>query len=439
MRIACVYLPSFPLQAHVRQAPHLAGTSLVVADGALTGSVVMVCSRAAWAEGIRPGMAVATARTIVPELVVVAADRALYQRALDALVESLLGASQVVDTSHTKDVFAPHRVLYVKVPARSRGSSFGQKLLTQLSRLGFRGRVGVADDRFTAYVAAVRVEHRGRTSRLDDPAKQPLFHQSCTVIPRGGSAAFLAPLPLSYLPIDPDVQHLLETCGVKTLGDFAALPPPSVSRDWIEEDSDFQALARGQGPATLRAQAVDEVLARPLVERMDVQYELGDSQALAFALRALCEQVGQRLDGRARAARELALRLVGPGEAVTELALAFTHSTSSSAQLLEKVQRELSMIDPAHPVLAPVLAIELEVTRDSEPGIEPGTSELELFGAGLAAQPQPAVGMAAQQVEAFRRAEATHSGAARPHWQRDKRQPSRRRTPQAQQMLSFFE
>jgi protein ImuB len=431
MRIACVYLPSFPLQAHVRQAPHLAGTSLAVADGVATGSSLVACSRAAWADGIRPGMAVATARAIVPELEVVTGDSALYQRALDAVVESLMAISEVIDTGAGKDALASHRAIYMKVPPRSRGTSFGQRVLTQLSRQGFRARVGVADDRFTAYVAAVRVEHRGKTSRLDDPSRQPpLFHQSCTSVSRGGSAAFLAPLPLSYLPIDPDVMHLLETCGVKTLGDFAALPPPSVSRDWIDEDSDFQALARGQGSATLRGQSRDEIALRPLVERLEMDHELGDSQPLLFALRTLCERVSQRLAGRERAARQLCLCLLGPGGQVTRLELASDQPAMSSAELFASTRDQLA----ASCLMHPVVAMELEVTRPAEPA----ALEIDLFSHNAAPEQMVAApGMATQKAAAFHQAEGARAAAGASHWPR--RGKRARRASRAQQRLSFFE
>ena len=373
MRIACVYLPSFPLQAHVRQAPHLGGASLAVADAAAKGSVVMACSRAAWAEGIRSGMAVATARIIAPELRVVVSDPALYDHALAAVTDTLLGLCDTVEVGPAAEGgFTTHRAVYVSVPPRTRGAAFGQKLLAQLARQGFRGRVGVADDRFTAHVAAVTVDSRGRAARLDaTDGKPPLFHQSCTSVPRGGSAAFLAPLPLSYLPIDPDVQRMLHTCGVKTLGDFAALPPPSVSRPWL--DVDFQALARGHGPATVRGVRRDGALGRRVVERVDLPGSERAEEPLWLALRTLCDRACLRLDGRDRAATAVRLRLVGPASQTTEVSARRTRPTSSSRDVLDMLGQELAHLG----VLPPARAAELEIVAEAEPV----AAALELFAA----------------------------------------------------------
>ena len=428
MRIACIYLPSFPLQAHVRAAPHLAGTSLAVSDGAAHGARVVVCSRAAWTDGIRPGMPVATARVIAPKARIVAADRALYAKAVRALAESLLSCSEVIELGDTSELVTAHRTIFLEVPARARGNSFGQKLLTQISRQGFRGRVGVADDRFTAHTAAVRVRHRGETARLDvrDQAP-PLFHQSCTSVPRGGSAAFLAPLPLSYLNIDGDVQHLLETCGVKTLGDFAALPPPSVGREWITDDNDFQALARGQGPSWVRVHDLDDIMAQPLVETLELEYGIGDAQPLAFALRKLCDHISHRLVGRQRAASEIELRLTGPESETSRFQRTLSRPTMSSQELLGQVLSALQ-----DELTHPVCSLELEVRG----AVEPETAELDLFSQLAQAPRAPlASAVASAASDGVRVTEAPR----RPHMAQRRSKRARRRHDSAQQSLRLFD
>lgn len=426
MRIACIYLPSFPLQAHIRQAPHLAGAPVAVTDGAKAGARVVVCSRAAWADGVRPGMAATTARSIAPHLNVVIADPELYERTLRALAESLLSCSETLELSDAGAGLAPHRAVYLRVPARARGASFGQKLLTQISRQGFRGRVGVADDRFTARVAAVRVQHRGRPARLDAADGQPpLFHQSCTSVPRGGSAAFLAPLSLSHLDIDPDVRHLLETCGVKTLGDFAALPPPSVSRSWIDDEHDFQMLARGQGSAQVRGCDLDALMDRPLTETVQLQYELGEQQPLAFATRKLCDHLGYRLAGRQRAATELTLRLAGPAGEVSRVPVVLSRPAMSSAELLAAVLGALESRGVQHAALA----LELEVTDMRAPE----GADLDLFSQVPAAA--SAAPGSARRVPSV----ATGPTPARPHIPARRIKRTRRRTARAQQSLRLFD
>jgi len=54
-----------------------------------------------------------------------------------------------------------HWAMYCEVPSKTRGTSFGDRLLALLEDFGITGRIGIADDRFTAWVAAV---HNGTES-----------------------------------------------------------------------------------------------------------------------------------------------------------------------------------------------------------------------------------------------------------------------------------
>ncbi|HLU67081.1 MAG TPA: hypothetical protein VKZ63_12435, partial [Kofleriaceae bacterium] len=56
-------------------------------------------------------------------------------------------------------------------------------------------------------------------------------------------------LPIDLLPLREEIRRLLEAAGVRTLGEFAALPPPSVGRP--AGGVDYRELARGKGPAGL--------------------------------------------------------------------------------------------------------------------------------------------------------------------------------------------
>jgi hypothetical protein len=446
MRIACVYLPSFPLQAHLRQAPHLLGAPVVVADSGLQGSIVMACSRAAWEEGIRPGMATATARAILPALHVLAADPEIYERALAAVIDGAMGSSEAVDIGTPAERTGPHRALYLRVPARMRGDSFGQKMLAQLTRQGFRGRVGVADDRFTAYVAAVTVERQGGRTRLDDEqARSPVFHQSCTTVPRGGSAAFLAPLPLSYLPIDPDVQGMLQTCGVKTLGDFAALPPPSVSRGW--SDVDFRALARGQGPARVRGLGRTALLERTVIESLALPHPAAGTEGVEDtgaamgslrgeqglgALRTLCDRIGHRLDGRARVAVRLAARLRGAVGEIAAFDVVPERPTASGRELLETILAQAEGLSGTA-----WIGIDLAVTQERDSL----ATELALFGAPEAVEaPVMTVAMPVHQEQVGRheRHVSARFATTTPRLVHRSPSPSRARTrrrPHLQQQL----
>ena len=358
MRIACVYLPYFPVQVHVRRAPHLAGKAFVVRDH----KSVVACSRAAWDGGVRAGMSVVQARRVIPELEIRTAVKELHSEAIEALAESLLAYSTTVDTGNLAN--GPHHALYLRVPTGTRGATFGNRLLAMVSRQGFRGRVGIADDRFSAWTAAVVIrDHRGQNAEANS-----LFTQACTVVPRGGSAAFLAPLALSFLPLDDDVRGMLTAIGLRTIGDFAALPPPSLRRRHNVTGVDFQALARGDDPTSL----VPFVATAPVVEAIELETPIGATEPLGFMLRPLFDRVCERLRGRNRAVGRVEIRLHGDETKPIRIAVEPQRPTLSGRTLLDAARAELNR----RPVLEHAVdAIEVRMVAEAELG----SDELDLF------------------------------------------------------------
>jgi impB/mucB/samB family len=312
MRIACVHVPQFALQCVTRIDPSLRGAAIAVVGAgldpgagmvtraALHSPVVMACSRAAWALGVRVGMTAPAARNASPEVRVVSADAQLERDTLRAIADTLLGASPVVDLGGRVGPGGAHLAMYCEVPSRTRGGVFGERLLDRLSAMGVSCRVGIADDRFTAWVAASSPVD-ARDGRPEDGA--------VVTVPRGGSAAFLAPRPLSLLAISPEVQHMLEALGVRTLGEFAALPAPSVARP---VEADYQALARGDSGNVLRPYAPDLAIREHAT--IGPGGALGGSAGSSAgalsgpaAIAMLAHRIELRLTGRGRGAARLEL------------------------------------------------------------------------------------------------------------------------------------
>ena len=328
MRIACLHVPQLSLQCATRIDPSLRGAPLaVVSPGepgglalggpgarAIGAPIVVACSRAAWALGVRVGMTATGARAVARDLRVITADAALEREAVRAIADALLGLAPVVDLGGR---VGAHLAMYAEVPAKLRGASYGERVLELLAELGLAGRVGIADDRFTAWVAAAHGGHEER---------------GVVAVPRGGSAAFLAPRPLSLLAIGPEVQHMLEALGVRTLGEFAALPAPSVARPL---EADYQALARGDGGTSLRAYVPEAVMREEVVVTggvLEPEGTVGGPSAIALVARRLA----LRLAGRGRAASELDVRIVTDGERDVPVALgASTSDAEAIARALE--------------------------------------------------------------------------------------------------------
>src|ERR1043166_3291409 len=166
MRIACVHVPQFALQSLGRVDPSLRGAPVAVvgaglepavgmrASVALHSPVVLACTRAAWTMGVRLGMTASAARFVSPELRVMTADGQLERETVRAIADALLGVSSVVDTGGRVGASGAHMAMYCEVPSKTRGKSFGSRLVEMLDSIGIAARIGIADDRFTEWVAA---------------------------------------------------------------------------------------------------------------------------------------------------------------------------------------------------------------------------------------------------------------------------------------------
>lgn len=328
MRIACLHVPQFALQCLTRIDPSLRGAPVAVvsvsngadpahkgARAALYAPVVQACSRAAWALGIRLGMTATSANATAPgELRVVTSDAALERETIRALADALLGVSSVVDVGGRVGAGGAHLALYCEVPSKTRGTSYGDRLLEVVEALGLTGRIGIADDRFTAWVAAA---HGGLPADATSAAGSA-GASGVVSVPRGGSAAFLSPMPLSLLAITPEVQHMLEALGVRTLGEFAALPAPSVARPL---EADYQALARGDSGTGLRPYTPEA----PIREEAVLTAHHGGGAAIAM----LADRLALRLAGRGRGAARIEVTVASAaGERVIPITAAMAPLSS---------------------------------------------------------------------------------------------------------------
>lgn len=333
MRIACIHVPQFALQCTTRLDPSLRGAAIAVVGGVEPGReragvlhapVVLACSRAAWAKGVRLGMTAAAARGQSPDVVVVNADAIAERETVRAIADALLAASGVVDLGGRVGAGGAHLAMYAEVPSKTRGTSFGDRLVELLAELGLSARIGIADDRFTAWVAAahgnvqVRNERRAgahdndrRAGSADNERRAGAHDEDpqgqVVSVPRGGSAAFLAPRPLSLLAIPSEVQHMLEALGVRTLGEFAALPAPSVARPL---EADYQGLARGESGAALRSYLPEAAIREEVLVTSGNVLETPGALGGPAAIALVASRIALRLAGRGRGAARLDVTVI---------------------------------------------------------------------------------------------------------------------------------
>src|SRR5690606_15456532 len=173
---------------------------------------VVACSASARAAGVRRGLRRREAQARCPELHVARSDPDLEARTFEAVVAAIDAVAPGVEVLRPGLV-----VLAARGVVRWFGSeeAAAEALIDAVAATGVECQVGVADELSTAVLAARRN----------------------ALVPTGRCAEFLAPLPVSYLAVEPalaaprraDTVDLLRRLGIRTIGAFAALSPIDVA------------------------------------------------------------------------------------------------------------------------------------------------------------------------------------------------------------------
>jgi protein ImuB len=345
--IACLSIPGFELKAALRKQPALtlrpAALSPEPGGEPLLGPV----TAAAEALGVRPQMRLGEALATCPQLVLVEPDPASAEQAWEEIVCSLEDAGFAVDP-------AALGVAYFETRGVERlYGGLDAALRRALAAVGdqWDGRIGAAGRRFAA-LAAASVARPGQLLVVRDEEV----------------GRFLAPLPLSLLPLERQRYDELEALGVRKLGQLAGLPGGAVAERLGPDGRRAWGLARGGASARVRGRRPPAELA----ESLEFPEAIGNELTLRRALGALVETVLARPERRDRFVRKVALaaRLVGGGSWRRTLTL---REPSAEGDRI-RIPLASRLADLPGPVLE--LRVELiELT-------EPAGRQLELLAAG---------------------------------------------------------
>jgi protein ImuB len=287
--IACLLIPGFELRAALRERPALALRPVALGPGAGEEPLLGPVTAAAEAAGVQPGMRLGEALSLCPELALVEQDPAAAEHEWEQLLKRLEDSGFAVESAAVGCVYFETRGI-----ERLYGG-LEPALKRALAAVGaaWDARIGAADRRFAALAAA----HVARTG------------QALIVSDRPGD--FMAPLPLTLLPLGRERREELEELGVRRLGQLAGLPGAAVAERLGPDGRRAWSLARGEQRGKVRARKV----ANELVETLEFPEAVANELTLRRALGALLDRLLARPERGDRAVRKLALsaKLVGGG------------------------------------------------------------------------------------------------------------------------------
>ena len=334
-RTLVLWVPDWPVIAAVRDGLAATGAPIAV----MAANRVVACSPAARAEGVRAGQRRREAQSLCTSLVVVPFDEGRDHRLFGPLidvVEGLVAGVQVVRPGLL--------ALAARGPARYYGGEKAAALALRGAVLaegvGDTGgatagavpggqlgdvRIGIADGPFAAELAARTVAPVGTEGS-----------SAVQIVGSGASGPFLAPFSVTTLG-DPELATLLGRLGVRTLGDFAALPADAV-RDRLGATGAHRHALSGAADATMLVPRTPP----PDLERvLELEPPLDRVDQLAFAVRQLADDLVETLTGRLLVAT--AIRIGFRDEHGTETERAWLHPRSFRAsEIVDRVRWQLS-------------------------------------------------------------------------------------------------
>jgi protein ImuB len=351
-RIACFYVPMFPLAARLRSEPDLLQEALAIVDSTASSAHIIAATRRARTKGIRPGMSLTQARSILPKLIARARDAACERTAQEALFE-------VAETFSPRVEDAGEGLLFVDITGMERHYRFessdippevhlARAAIRAADDIGLPARVGVAASKLAARVAA-------------ELPKSP------TIVEPGTESEFLAPLPLERLTPELDAAATLKRWGITSVGELAGLPESEVASRLGELGRELHYAARGIDPRPL----IPRTVPPEFREGMELEWPLVALEPFLFIASAALDRLSTRMEIQGFACKKLELTMNLEPDGFHTRAIDLPAPTRDVKTMLTLLRLELEKTPPG----APVLGFTLVAYPD-----RPRRAQLSLFG-----------------------------------------------------------
>ena len=328
-------LDAFYASVEQRDHPEYRGKPVIVGGGPTERGVVSAASYEARAFGVHSAMPLREAGKRCPHGIFVPGNFEAYEAASDAVMALFAERTPLVEPISLDEAF-----LDVTGTAHLFG---GPEACARDLKRAVREQVGL--------VLSVGMASNKLCAKVASDLRKP---DGFVIVPRGGEAAFLAPLPLARLwGVGPKTRAVLEDLGMRTIGDLANADPALLE-------------ARlGEHGATIaqRAKGIDEdreVVADPGDPKSIGHAHTFDRNTLDRAqiestLLRLAEGVGRRLRKHELRGRTVELQLrVAPFETRTR-----------QRTLSEPTSDDLAIFEAARALLRDALAADRDAGRVS--------------------------------------------------------------------------
>ncbi len=363
-RIACLYVPMFPLAARLRSEPELLHEAVAIVEGNGNHAHIVAATRRARKKGIRAGLSLAQARSILPKLIARGRDAACERTAQEALlevaetfsprVEDAEGGMVFVDITGMERHFEASGVRRQATAHESdaRGltpeAALGRAAIQAIESIGLPARLGIAASKLASRVAAE-------------------LPQTPTVVAAGEEAKFLAPLPLARLSPELEAAAMLQRFGLTSIGDLARLPESEIASRLGEIGRELHFAARGIDPRPL----IPRALPPEFREGMELEWPLVALEPFVFIANAALDRLSKRMEMQGFACKRIEMTLTLEPDGYDARAIDLPAPTRDVKTILTLIRLDLEKRPPG----APVIGFAFVAHPD-----RPRRAQLSLFG-----------------------------------------------------------
>ncbi len=324
MRVACVLVTHLRAKVEMYRHPHLKDMPVVIIDRGTSGTRPLVVDQFPNTSGVRAGMTLEQAVSQRRNAVVLEADEPYYRRIFGQMLSALQGVSDRVEGTDLGTA-------YVRIDGLESlylGEARVVSALLNAAPSYLSPRVGVADAKFPAFVAAWTCGAHGAFRVPEDVA------------------SFLAPHSIDLLPLSEQLKIDLHRFGLHTMGAVASMSRYMLTDRFGVEGQRASLLCNSLGDSYVVPLAFEE----SVVEHTSLPFHTSSMDALFVAVDSLLKRAYSRPDVRGRYAGVADILCEASGWPSWEKGVRFKQPMGSWERASFAVRSKLEIDHPSNPV-----------------------------------------------------------------------------------------
>jgi DNA polymerase IV len=327
MRVACVMIPHFYVQAARRNHPELCGKSLVIGGVPEEKGCVIDCSEDLIGRGIFPSMPLKDARRLLDDVVFISFEGKEYRLFWNAIFSALMDITVRVETDSPGTAFLDLARLPGMYKSEEQFSLAAVRLLRD--RFDLTAKVGTGNSRFVASEAAAHAAPH------------------VLVVPPGGEKKFLSPLGVEQLPVSSGMKERLAILGLTTLRHIHAFPLSALLSQFGAEGKALWELARG---IENRGRIPNSLAVSEVEEDMILDSLAYSRDQIGAALQDLLDKLCGELEDAGMACRMVEITLYLRNKARCEKHFVFHSPVARREDMLRRIMSGIECTELPSPV-----------------------------------------------------------------------------------------